>query len=137
MSGNRERPSDGVLRDLIAALTEEDAGSLTLDGARVDAGRAARKGVPEVIYASNKSPEHVIEVARVMLSRSGRAIISRAQDGLLERLRVEFPSAEIEYRLGMWTVVARVPGCCPPWTGGRIGVSRPERRTCRWWTWRG
>ena len=57
-----------------------------------------------------------------MLSQSGRVIISGAQDGLLEQLRVEFPSAEIEYRLGMSTVVARVPGCCPPWTGGRIGV---------------
>ncbi len=122
MTGNRGRPSDGVLRELIAALTGEDAGNPGLDGARIDAGRVERKGVPEVIYASNKSQEQVIEITRVMLTQAGRAIISRAPDGLVARLRSAFPGAEIDHQPGMWTVVVRALGRRAAPTGGRVAI---------------
>lgn len=122
MSGNRGRPSDSVLRDLIAALTGEDAHTPGPEGSRVDAGRVERKGIPEVIYASNKSQEQIIEITRVMLAQAGRAIISRAPDGLVERLRSTFPRAEIDHRPGMWTVVVREPWGVPTPTGGRVAI---------------
>lgn len=122
MTGNRGRPSESVLSDLIAALTGEDARNPGPEGSRVDAGRVERKGIPEVIYASNKSQEQIIEITRVMLAQAGRAIISRAPDGLVERLRSAFPRAEIDHRPGMWTVVVREPGRHPTRTGGRVAI---------------
>ncbi len=122
MTGNRGRPSDGVLRDLIAALTGEDAHNSGLEGSRVDSGRVERKGMPEVIYASNKSQEQIIEITRVMLSQAGRAIISRASDDLIEPLRSAFSTAEIDHRPGMWTVVVREPRRRTTPTGGRVAI---------------
>ncbi|HEU4792986.1 MAG TPA: nickel pincer cofactor biosynthesis protein LarB [Nitrolancea sp.] len=122
MNGKRGRPSDGVLSDLIASLTSEDTDGTELGASRNDAGRVERKGIPEVIYASNKSQEQIIEITRVMLSQAGRAIISRAPDGLVEHLRSTFPTAEIDHRPGMWTVAVRGPGCCPAPTGGRVAI---------------
>lgn len=122
MTGDRNRPSEGIFRDLIAALTGEYAPVPALEASRVDAGRLERKGIPEVIYGSNKSLEQVIEIVRVMLAHSRRAIISRAPDGLLERLLAAFPTAEIDHRPGMRTLVVREPGCRAEPTGGRIAI---------------
>ena len=122
MNGNRGRPSDGVLRDLIAALSGEDAHYPGSEGSRVDSGRVERKGIPEVIYASNKSQEQIIEITRVMLSQAGRAIISRAPDDLVKHLPPAFPTAEIDHRPGMWTVVVREPRCRSAPTGGRVAI---------------
>lgn len=122
MSGKRGSPSDGVLRDLIAALTGEDAGNPEPGNARVDLGRFERKGIPEVIYASNKSQEQVIEITRVMLAQAGRAIISRAPEGLVAHLRSAFPGVEIDHQPDMWTVVVRTPGRRLAPTGGRVAI---------------
>jgi NCAIR mutase (PurE)-related protein len=116
------RPSDRVFRDLMAALASGTDTDPVRDDCRVDTGRAERKGVPEVIYAPNKSESQVVEIARVMLASSGRAIVSRASEALLERIRRELSDVEIHHRPGMWTAALRRRGCRPPSSGGRVAI---------------
>ena len=53
------------------------AGASALEGfARIDAGRQARKGVPEVVYAPGKSPEQLVKICGALLEHAGRGIVS-------------------------------------------------------------
>jgi NCAIR mutase (PurE)-related protein len=49
-----------------------------LSFARVDHHRHLRQGIPEVIFAENKSPDETAAIAASMLSRSGCLLITRA-----------------------------------------------------------
>ena len=44
--------------------------------AALDTGRAARKGVPEVIYAPGKTAEQVVRISKALLESGGRVIVS-------------------------------------------------------------
>ena len=65
---------DGALHKL-RHLPFED-----LEFAKVDHHRGIRSDIPEVIYASGKRTEEVIAIARSMLERSGRFLITRASE---------------------------------------------------------
>ncbi len=121
MSERGSRPSDRVLAALEAALRAEDDPE---DGqvARVDTRRAERKGIPEVVFAANKTPGQVVDIVRTMLSASGRAIVSRARPEVIEALREAFGEAAVLHTPGTWTVVVRRPGCEPRPTGGRVAI---------------
>jgi NCAIR mutase (PurE)-related protein len=122
VTGYSGRPSHRVFSDLILALDGETDGDPVEEQCRVDAGRAERKGVPEVIYAPNKSDSQVVEIARVMLERNGSAIVSRVSDALVERLRQEIPGTEISHQPGIWAAVLRRPGWRPSASGGRVAI---------------
>ncbi len=47
--------------------------------ARLDLGRAARKGVPEVVYAPGKTDEALREIVRRFLAEIGLALVSRLE----------------------------------------------------------
>ena len=89
---------------------------------RPDFDRQHRKGVPEVILAGSKTTEQVLEIAQAFLDRTGRAIVSRVDSHLLERLRHHFADATVETAQHGQTVVVRRPGQQPPRSGGRVGV---------------
>lgn len=112
------------LKDLLESLAveAEPNGFSRSPTARIDSNRESRKGVPEVILAEGKRPEHVLEIARTFLARTGRALISRVGDDLLGRIRVEFATYEIEVHAASRMVVLRAPGQVRPATGGRVGV---------------
>src|SRR5665647_1032291 len=63
--------------------------------ARPDLNRERRKGVPEVILAQGKRQEDVVAVAQEFVRRTGRAIVSRVDDGLSDRLRILFPDCSV------------------------------------------
>src|SRR3712207_6948340 len=44
----------------------------------LDSGRATRKGVPEVVYALNKTPAQVIRICEALLSSSSERVIVSA-----------------------------------------------------------
>jgi len=46
--------------------------------ANVDTHRALRKGFPEVIFASGKTPEQVVKIAAALRKREGQVLITRA-----------------------------------------------------------
>ena len=75
------------MRDLLEAVAagelspaEAEArlqGYATTDAGRFDAARETRRGVPEAILASEKSPSEVAALATVALDTSGHALITR------------------------------------------------------------
>ena len=57
------------------------------DIAKLDSHRKSRTGVIEAILADCKEPEDVVEIARVMVAQSKRALITRVSPKHLEALR--------------------------------------------------
>jgi NCAIR mutase (PurE)-related protein len=95
----------------------------SVEAARPDLSRQARKGVPEVIIAETKSAEQSIDIARQFLKATGRAILSRVPPELEVRLQAEFAGqAELEWLPRPRAAVLRRPGTEPLQTGGRVGV---------------
>src|SRR2546423_8318657 len=86
----------GVLRRLVAGeLSEEDAlaelRTMQLEElggrARLDLGRYLRRGIPEVVLASGKTPAEAARLAVVMAKRQGQGLISRMSDAHQAALR--------------------------------------------------
>ncbi len=61
--------------------------------ARVDHGRAARCGFPEVVYAPGKTPGQVAAVAVEILARSPRLLVTRLDDAQWAALAAAVPDA--------------------------------------------
>ena len=59
--------------------------------AKLDTGRAHRKGVPEIILAEGKSPDQVVKISKNMFSTSGHVIISRTNKSHLAAISKSFP----------------------------------------------
>ena len=89
--------------------------------AKVDTHRKNRTGVIEAILADCKEPEDVVEIARVMVEKSKRALITRVSATHLEALRKAFGHDKIEWNSRARTVVVH-DGTPAPCTGGVIGV---------------
>ncbi len=90
---------------------------------RADLERETRKGVPEVILASDKAPQQVIDLVDTFLSHTGRALVSRASQELAEEIRSRFTErAEVEYNSVARFLVVRAKGHSRPSTGGKVGI---------------
>lgn len=90
--------------------------------ARLDFHRDSRKGVPEVILAEGKTPDHTVQIVRAFLENRGRALVSRVSEPLLERLRAELPGLTFEVHTASGMVVIREPGSQRPQGGGKVGL---------------
>ncbi len=90
-----------------------------LDGyAALDLGRAARKGVPEIVYARGKTPEQVVGICAAILERAaGRAIVSAPTAEQERLLRASLP-ADIPIKSAGRALV--VGAGEPEPTGGRV-----------------
>ncbi|HKP94898.1 MAG TPA: nickel pincer cofactor biosynthesis protein LarB [Fibrobacteria bacterium] len=79
-----------LLTRLRAALkppgAEEDLGF-----ARVDHGREARKGFPEVVFGEGKTREQIAEISVRILARSGRLLVTRVPEEVYGFLRSRIP----------------------------------------------
>jgi len=93
--------------------------------ARLDTGRSVRCGIPEVILAEGKEPDHLVKIAKKQVESRGRCIISRllpehagAVRSLCElnNIRAEFHEA------ANMLVLAREGECGPAKTGGVVGI---------------
>jgi NCAIR mutase (PurE)-related protein len=60
--------------------------------ARLDHGRDARKGFPEVVFGEGKTPEQIAILAGRILARSGRLLVTRAGPEVWARLHPLFPA---------------------------------------------
>lgn len=90
--------------------------------ARPDLNRERRKGVPEVILAQGKRQEDVVAVAQEFVRRTGRAIVSRVDDGLSDRLRILFPDCSVSSPNPSRMVLIKRQDFRVVLTGGRVGV---------------
>lgn len=61
--------------------------------AKIDTGRSTRRGIPEIILAEGKLPEHVAKIARKMLHEHNRVIISRVGKEHERAVRKVIPKA--------------------------------------------
>ena len=119
-----DRPSDRVLKDLTEALVNGAHQSSSFDDHQVvaDPGRVARKGIPEVVFAQNKSLEQVQHAVSQLIDTTGRVIVSRVSVDDIVELRSAFSGFEVEHRPGSWTVVVSRAGSVPSRTGGRVAI---------------
>ncbi len=86
--------------------------------AALDLGRAARKGVPEVVYARAKSSEQVAKICAALLESAERAILSAPNPEQEEAVRKALPTTPIR-PAGRSLILGE--GESPP-TGGRLGA---------------
>ncbi len=90
--------------------------------ARPDLEREKRKGVPEIILASNKSVVQSLTIARVFLERTGRAILSRVPPDLEAALIEEHGNCGFEWYAASRTAILRGTEFCIQQSGGLVGV---------------
>ena len=90
--------------------------------ARLDLGRAARKGIPEVVLGEAKRDDQLVAIVRAFLERNGYAIVSRARPGQLALLASEFPAARADIREQARAIALHAPDYERPVTGGHVGV---------------
>ena len=61
--------------------------------AQVDTHRALRKGFPEVIFGSGKSPEQVLKIAQLLIANENRILVTRIRSEHAKLLRKKFKQA--------------------------------------------
>jgi len=89
---------------------------------RPDPERELRKGVPEVIFGEAKEVAQVIAMARRLLERTGRTIISRVRPEAIPPIQEAFSSSTVRICEASRVVVIYAPGYVRKHTGGRVGV---------------
>ncbi len=121
------------MRDILARLR---AGEITVDEAaaelrhtqlvelggraRMDLGRVARRGLPEVILAAGKSPEAAAGLAVALALAQGQGLLSRLTDPHWTALESAAGTLEIDRYTGSARV--RRPGFAVSPTGGRSAL---------------
>lgn len=86
--------------------------------AALDTGRAARKGVPEVVYAPGKTAEQVARISEALLETGGRVVVSGPTPEQEAEIRHRLPGTESS-RAGRSLVLG--PGSPEP-SGGRVAA---------------
>ena len=120
-----------VLRRLVAGeMSEEDALAelrrMQLDElggrARLDLGRYLRRGIPEVVLASGKSPQDAARLVLAMAERQGQGLISRMTEAHESALRDAAQRAGM--RVTAYHAAARVlrEGFSPERLDGKVGI---------------
>lgn len=60
-----------------------------IDFAKIDHHRSIRNGIPEVIFAQNKKTDEVVAIARAMLKKNGKFLITRASQEIYNALNMK------------------------------------------------
>jgi NCAIR mutase (PurE)-related protein len=79
-----------------------------LEHAVLDHGRAARTGVPEVIFCEGKTTSQVVDIVRRVVEREGRVLATRVSPEMAEQVLRSFPDG-VYHDLGRMLVVDRRP----------------------------
>lgn len=121
---------DDLLADVAAGrLSAADAAdrlqrfgySAVGDYARLDVSRAARKGVPEVVFAEGKTSEQVLAIVTRFLEHGSVVLCSRVNPEQAEALAGGV-QGEVEHDERSHVVVVRRAGAPPPQERGAVGV---------------
>jgi pyridinium-3,5-biscarboxylic acid mononucleotide synthase len=78
-----------------------DQGGGPSDFAVLDHGRAARTGMPEVVFCQGKTPAQVVAIVGRLLTKEGRALATRASIEIAQAVLAAYPQAR-------WYQAARV-----------------------------
>lgn len=124
------------MRDVLEALADGEcsvveaearlAGYATTEAGRFDAARERRRGVPEAILATGKTPEEVAELASAAIETTGRAIVTRTDeaqaDAVRERLATHTPDTDWRYDERTATGVAHAVDFQPPSLDATVAI---------------
>lgn len=77
---------------------------------RLDTQRALRCGFPEVVFGERKTPEELVDIARALVARHGRLLVTRVSEAGQAALRAGVPGAELHTRARAVTVNAPPAG---------------------------
>lgn len=86
--------------------------------ARVDTGRRARRGFPEVIFCAGKLPEQILSITRTLIEADGVVLGTRATQEHFQALVAEFPDARFHSVARCITLIRRPL----PTMAGRVAV---------------
>src|SRR5579863_10428326 len=89
---------------------------------RPDPEREQRKGVPEVIFGETKEPAQIVAMAQILLSKTGRAIVSRVRPETVATLQAAFPGSTVSVHDAARAMVIYRPDYVRRNTGGLVGV---------------
>lgn len=99
------------------------------DFALLDVSRAARKGVPEVVYAEGKTAEQVVAITRRFLEHDAVVLVSRVSEEQAAALAAGVGGADeggtdasVDHDVRSRVVVVRRAGAPPPQERGAVGV---------------
>jgi pyridinium-3,5-biscarboxylic acid mononucleotide synthase len=95
------------------------------DFAQLDLGREVRCGIPEVVLAEGKEPEHLASIAVRQAEKAGRCIITRISPRQGAVVRAQCDRTGISYCLnepGRVLVLSRRGSPSPEKTGGVVGI---------------
>lgn len=122
------------MRDILERLA---AGALTVDEAqrelqlhavkeleglaRLDAGRARRRGLPEIVRGSGKSAAEAVALAVGLLEATGRAILSQATPEHAQLL-AQHPGVQVTLDEPAGMLVARTAAYRPPPPSGSVAI---------------
>jgi pyridinium-3,5-biscarboxylic acid mononucleotide synthase len=117
------RRLEELLCDVRSGTTsvEQALGHLThfplqdLGHTRVDTQRELRCGFPEVVFGAHKAPEELVEIARSILARHVRLLVTRATPAGMAALEGALPGCELHPR-------ARAVSCGAPARGTGEGL---------------
>ncbi len=91
------------------------------DYARLDISRAARKGVPEVVFAEGKTADQLVGIVARFLEHGAAVLCSRVSAAQAEALTAGIDGTLVHDELSR-VVVVRRHGSTPPETRGVVGV---------------
>ena len=124
------------MRDVLTALAageitvEEAEGALrgyaTGESGRFDVARDFRRGIPEAILATGKTPEEVAALCETAVTTTGRAIITRITDAQRQAIRDRFRDSnntvEMEDHERAGVLVVRDEESVPPTLDATVGI---------------
>ena len=112
-----------------SAAAEEQLSGLRLDHmgdiACLDLGRSVRCGMPEVILAEGKDPDHLLEIAARFANSAGRCVISRLSPEQAARIEelASVNGLDVDYRkAGNIMVLMKDRTIHPPKRGGKVAI---------------
>lgn len=85
----------GTLAPGEAASQLSDPHETDLGFAVVDQHRAARQGLPEVVFGEGKRPEHIVAIAEALLARKQNVFITRLDDAKRAAVAAALPGARV------------------------------------------
>jgi len=121
------------MRDVLEALAAGDlspaeaearlVGYATSEAGRFDAAREQRRGVPEAIFAADKTPEETAAIAETAVETTGRAVLTRADDAAVAAVTDRLPAdVSIDRHDRARTLVVAAPDFDPPSVDADVAV---------------
>jgi pyridinium-3,5-biscarboxylic acid mononucleotide synthase len=113
------------LRQALGRVERQELESISNDqpSVRIDANRERRSGIPEVVFASNKTVPQVVDALRRLVEANGRALASRTRAEDVEAIQDALePAISVESHPVARAVVASRPGTDRPTRSGVVGI---------------